>query len=154
MNQSSSITQSSKKLFIIAWVLGLVFYFIDYATRSAPSLMITDLAQNFNISKENLVSLIGTYYYTYSIFAVCRVFYTRNRMHFIYRFLPIRWNNRQIITRSGQRICFSWLCLFSNQRILFKIFSNSNRLLSMYRNAWWSGRSICGCAIIRKWFWI
>ena len=70
MNQSSSITQSSKKLFIIAWVLGLIFYFIDYATRSAPSLMITDLAQNYNISKENLVSLIGTYYYTYSIFAL------------------------------------------------------------------------------------
>lgn len=70
MNQPSSITQSSKKLFIIAWVLGLIFYFIDYATRSAPSLMITDLAQNYNISKENLVSLIGTYYYTYSIFAL------------------------------------------------------------------------------------
>lgn len=67
---STSITQSSKKLFIIAWVLGLIFYFIDYATRSAPSLMIKDLAENFAISKESVVSLVGTYYYTYSICAL------------------------------------------------------------------------------------
>ena len=70
MQKNSSIAASSKKLFIIAWILGLVFYFIDYATRSAPSLMIADLAQNFSISKEGVVSLVGTYYYTYSICAL------------------------------------------------------------------------------------
>ncbi|WP_413532681.1 MFS transporter [Empedobacter brevis] len=70
MSQSSSVSESSKKFFIIAWILGLIFYFIDYATRSAPSLMITDLALNYNITTENLVSLIGTYYYSYSIFAL------------------------------------------------------------------------------------
>ena len=67
---STSITQSSKKLFIIAWSLGLIFYFIDYATRSAPSLMIKDLAENFAVSNENVVSLVGTYYYTYAICAL------------------------------------------------------------------------------------
>lgn len=68
--RSTSITQSNKKLFIIAWILGLIFYFIDYATRSAPSLMIIDLAENFAISKESVISLVGTYYYTYSICAL------------------------------------------------------------------------------------
>ncbi len=65
-----SITKSSTKFFVIAWVLGLVFYFIDYATRSSPSLMINDLATNFGISNTELVSLVGTYYYTYSICAL------------------------------------------------------------------------------------
>ncbi|MGV0752991.1 MFS transporter [Empedobacter brevis] len=67
---ATAITPSHKKLFITAWVLGLLFYFIDYATRSAPSLMIKDLAENFAISKEDTVSLVGTYYYTYSICAL------------------------------------------------------------------------------------
>ncbi|WP_313374810.1 MFS transporter [Chishuiella sp.] len=69
-NSTVSVTQTSKKLFIIAWILGLIFYFIDYVTRSAPSLMLTDLATNYSISEESLVSLVGSYYYTYAICAL------------------------------------------------------------------------------------
>lgn len=54
------------RYFIIAWALGLVFYFLDYATRSAPAVMIPELTQVFGVSTVGLVAIIGTYYYTYS----------------------------------------------------------------------------------------
>lgn len=62
--------RTATKLFVWAWVLGLVFYFIDYATRSAPSLMIVDLSERFSLSKQGVVSLVGSYYYTYAICAL------------------------------------------------------------------------------------
>jgi MFS family permease len=62
--------QASKKLFIWSWILGLVFYFIDYATRSAPSLMIIDLSELYSIPKLDVMSLVGSYYYTYAICAL------------------------------------------------------------------------------------
>ena len=67
MDTSKTYQQVSKKLFVWAWILGLIFYFIDYATRSAPSLMITDLANLYSIPKPDVISLVGSYYYTYAI---------------------------------------------------------------------------------------
>ncbi len=61
-----SISSQSKKLFIIAWVFGLFFYFLDYVIRSAPAVMLPNLALQFKTEHLALVSLIGTYYYTYS----------------------------------------------------------------------------------------
>jgi len=70
MNQENAKQITNKKLFVWAWILGLVFYFIDYATRSAPSLMIADLSNLYSISKTDVVSLVGSYYYTYAICAL------------------------------------------------------------------------------------
>jgi len=61
---------TTKYLFIVAWILGLIFYFIDYATRSAPSLMFGDLANLYNIGQNEVVKLVGSYYITYSICAL------------------------------------------------------------------------------------
>ncbi|PIF43989.1 sugar phosphate permease [Chryseobacterium sp. 52] len=60
------MSASLKRFYIIAWVFGLVFYFLDYVVRSAPAVMIPELVSNFSTTELKLVSLIGTYYYTYS----------------------------------------------------------------------------------------
>ncbi|PBJ12274.1 MFS transporter [Flavobacterium sp. ACN6] len=59
-------TKSYTKYYIIAWVFGLVFYFLDYVIRSAPAVMLPELSHNFSVNEIGLVTIIGTYYYTYS----------------------------------------------------------------------------------------
>jgi MFS family permease len=56
--------------FILAWAFCLLFYFMEYAVRSAPSVMLPELTTAFGLSTTGLSSLIGLYYYTYAIFAV------------------------------------------------------------------------------------
>ena len=56
--------------FIVAWAFCLLFYFVEYAVRSAPSVMLPELTSAFSLSTAGLSSLIGLYYYTYAIFAV------------------------------------------------------------------------------------
>ncbi|WP_100076017.1 MFS transporter [Chryseobacterium camelliae] len=60
------ISESLKKYYVIAWVFGFVFYFLDYVIRSAPAVMIPELVSNFNTTELKLISMVGTYYYTYS----------------------------------------------------------------------------------------
>ncbi|MBB6271125.1 MFS family permease [Pedobacter cryoconitis] len=62
----NSNKSSATKYYVIAWVFGLLFYFLDYVVRSAPAVMIPELSAVFNVSTIGLVSIIGTYYYTYS----------------------------------------------------------------------------------------
>src|SRR5258708_38883499 len=59
-----------KTAFIVAWAFCLLFYFMEYAVRSAPSVMLPELTTAFGLSTTGLSSLIGLYYYTYAIFAV------------------------------------------------------------------------------------
>src|SRR6516165_9744051 len=56
--------------FIIAWAFCLLFYFMEYAVRSAPSVMLPELTKAFGLSTAGLSWLIGLYYYTYATFAV------------------------------------------------------------------------------------
>lgn len=58
--------KSYTKYYIMAWVFGLVFYFLDYVIRSAPAVMIPELSQSFSLDTIRLVTIVGTYYYTYS----------------------------------------------------------------------------------------
>ncbi|GEM63729.1 MFS transporter [Sphingobacterium faecium NBRC 15299] len=57
---------AATKLYILAWVFGLIFYFLDYVIRSSPAVMLPQLAEQFKVSPVGLVTIIGTYYYTYS----------------------------------------------------------------------------------------
>ena len=61
-NQAAPAT----RLYVIAWIFGLLFYFLDYVIRSAPAVMIPQLAEQFKVTSVGLVAIIGTYYYTYS----------------------------------------------------------------------------------------
>ena len=56
--------------FITAWVLCLVFYFLQYALRSAPGVMIPELTAAFSLTTLGISSLLGLYYYTYAGFAI------------------------------------------------------------------------------------
>ncbi|CAM3672016.1 MFS transporter [Mucilaginibacter galii] len=54
-------------VYVIAWFIGMLFYFVEYAVRSAPSVMIPELSVFFGISTVGVGSIVGTYYYTYSV---------------------------------------------------------------------------------------
>ena len=55
---------------MIAWLFCLLFYFTQYAIRSAPGVMIPELTAAFSLSALGVSSLLGVYYYTYSTFAI------------------------------------------------------------------------------------
>lgn len=52
--------------YAIAWGFAAVFYFLEYASRSAPAVMIPELAQSFGVTALGVSSILGLYYYTYS----------------------------------------------------------------------------------------
>ena len=56
--------------FIVAWVFCLLFYFMEYAVRSAPSVMLPELTTTFRLSTVGVSSLLGLYYYAYAAFAI------------------------------------------------------------------------------------
>jgi MFS family permease len=57
---------SQTRGFVIAWVFALVFYFLEYAVRSSPSVMIPQLANAFRTTALGVGSILVVYYYTYS----------------------------------------------------------------------------------------
>ena len=56
--------------FVVAWLFCLLFYFMEYAVRSAPSVMLPELATSFKLSSVGVSSLLGLYYYAYAVFAI------------------------------------------------------------------------------------
>jgi MFS family permease len=60
-------TQDATRPYILAWVMALLFYVLEYSTRSAPGVMIPQLEQAFGRSGAGVGSILGSYYYTYSI---------------------------------------------------------------------------------------
>ena len=67
--QASPATKA-QSIFIAAWVLSLVFYFLQYALRSAPGVMVPELRSAFGLTPLGLTSLLGLYFYTYAGFAI------------------------------------------------------------------------------------
>ena len=47
-------------------MFSLACYFLEYAVRSSPAVMIPQLAKTFGISPLSVSGILGTYYYTYS----------------------------------------------------------------------------------------
>jgi MFS family permease len=60
-------TKPKYNVYIIAWIIGLLFYFVEYAVRSSPSVMMPELAGFFSLSTVSMSAMVGTYYYTYSV---------------------------------------------------------------------------------------
>ncbi|WP_255565195.1 MFS transporter [Methylovirgula sp. HY1] len=65
-----SVGGGFRAAFVVAWAFCLVFYFTQYAVRSAPSVMLPELRTAYGLTTVGLSSLIGIYYYTYSTFAI------------------------------------------------------------------------------------
>jgi len=56
--------------FIIAWIFGCIFYFLQYVIRSSPAVMIPELTVKFGISPLGVSAILGTYYYTYALISL------------------------------------------------------------------------------------
>jgi hypothetical protein len=54
------------RAFIVAWFFTVIFYFLEYAVRSSPSVMISGLEDHFSTTALGIASILGVYYYTYS----------------------------------------------------------------------------------------
>ncbi len=60
----------TSKMIILAWLLLLLYYFYQYALRSAPSVMIPQLSEAYSLNAVGIASIIGLFYYGYSPFAL------------------------------------------------------------------------------------
>jgi len=55
---------------IVAWLITAVYYFYQYALRSAPAVMMPQLAQAFGVTATGVASMAGLFYYGYSPFSL------------------------------------------------------------------------------------
>ncbi|QCP53234.1 MFS transporter [Trinickia violacea] len=56
--------------FVIAWILCVAFYFMQYALRSAPGVMMPELSAAFARDVVGVSALVGLYYYSYAVFSI------------------------------------------------------------------------------------
>jgi MFS family permease len=54
----------------MAWAVAAVYYFYQYALRSAPAVMLPQLSDAFGLSALGVASLVGLFYYGYSPFSL------------------------------------------------------------------------------------
>src|SRR6187200_584516 len=54
----------------IAWLIAAVYYFYQYALRSAPAVMMPQLSAAFGLSATGVASMAGLFYYGYSPFSL------------------------------------------------------------------------------------
>lgn len=60
----------TSKMAIWAWLLVVLYYFYQYALRSAPSVMIPQLSEAFGLNALGVASIVGLFYYGYSPFSL------------------------------------------------------------------------------------
>lgn len=58
------------RMAVVAWVLTAVYYFYQYALRSAPAVMMPELSNAFGITPLGVASIVGLFYYGYSPFSL------------------------------------------------------------------------------------
>lgn len=57
-------------VFVLAWFICVIFYFIQYSMRSAPGIMLPEITQTLGIDRGEATSIIGLYFYSYAIAAL------------------------------------------------------------------------------------
>src|SRR3954466_15939978 len=55
---------------ISAWLITAMYYFYQYALRSAPAVMMPELSSAFGLGVTGMASLVGLFYYGYSPFSL------------------------------------------------------------------------------------
>ena len=55
---------------VVVWILTAIFYFYQYAMRSAPAVMMPQLSAAFEVSALGVASIVGLFYYGYSPFSL------------------------------------------------------------------------------------
>jgi MFS family permease len=67
---SKSESRPGVRVVVVVWILTAVFYFYQYAMRSAPAVMMPELAEAFGITAVGVASIVGLFYYGYSPFSL------------------------------------------------------------------------------------
>jgi MFS family permease len=67
---SASQTSVAVRMAVVAWILTAVYYFYQYALRSAPAVMMPELANAFGITPLGVAAIVGLFYYGYSPFSL------------------------------------------------------------------------------------
>ncbi|HEV8136155.1 MAG TPA: MFS transporter [Pyrinomonadaceae bacterium] len=67
---SESHPRSRVKMAVVVWILTAIFYFYQYAMRSAPAVMMPELSTAFGVSALGVASIVGLFYYGYSPFSL------------------------------------------------------------------------------------
>jgi MFS family permease len=62
--------RSDVRVAALAWLVTAFFYFYQYALRSAPAVMLPQLAGGLGLSAVAVASLVGLFYYGYSPFSL------------------------------------------------------------------------------------
>ncbi|HEY2587060.1 MAG TPA: MFS transporter [Tepidisphaeraceae bacterium] len=68
--QPGAASDRGVRMAAAAWVLTALYYFYQYALRSAPAVMIPDLSSAFDITPVAVASIVGLFYYGYSPFSL------------------------------------------------------------------------------------
>src|SRR5262245_55927619 len=63
-------TQHGVRIAVVAWLLTAVYYFYQYAMRSAPAVMMPQLSDAFGLTVLGVASIVGLFYYGYSPFSL------------------------------------------------------------------------------------
>jgi MFS family permease len=63
-------TDKTIRIAVAAWVLTAIYYFYQYALRSAPAVMMPELSNAFGITPIAVASIVGLFYYGYSPFSL------------------------------------------------------------------------------------
>lgn len=62
--------KTAAKTAAIAWLITAVYYFYQYALRSAPSVMLPELSEAFGLTAMGAAAMAGLFYYGYSPFSL------------------------------------------------------------------------------------
>src|SRR5262245_55396244 len=68
--EASTSARKGGRIALVAWVVASVYYFYQYALRSAPSVMMPQLSDAFGIGTLGVASIVGLFYYGYSPFSL------------------------------------------------------------------------------------
>ena len=67
---SAPQARSGVRIAVVAWILTAVYYFYQYALRSAPAVMMPELSNAFGLTPLGVASIVGLFYYGYSPFSL------------------------------------------------------------------------------------
>jgi MFS family permease len=62
--------KSAARTAAIAWLIAAVYYFYQYALRSAPAVMMPQMSEAFGLTATAVASMVGLFYYGYSPFSL------------------------------------------------------------------------------------
>ena len=71
IHSTSKVDRSTAvRMATVAWILTSVYYFYQYALRSAPAVMMPELTSAFGMTAVGVASLLGLFYYGYAPFSL------------------------------------------------------------------------------------